>query len=294
MSIKASFLSASLLFLLAASTAWCQAPTVPAPQPTTGTVYMPADTVLAPGPQAGAPPAATNMPMDNAPAGVDPVTGKPLPVQNSWIAYPQPGCCGPVGGNGPIMMELFLRSGTVSPVGGTRMSSALGTGWEIWGGGRSLFFNTNRDKAFTVELGLMNTYNRGNGSVTWNLLGNPATISSLNRTVAIGGLGWECFCKPVNDCCNGWNWRFGFDGGGGWGTANLGMNDDAFLSGFARINDHPGMLYGALHFDIEKSWGCCTWDIGARIEDDFTWMQVLGGGSNMNSINALMNVNVRF
>jgi hypothetical protein len=225
---------------------------------------------------------------------VDPITGKPLPQQTAWNSYPIPECCGPVGGSGPIKIELFLRSGICTPVGGTRMSQALGTGWEIWGGGRSLFFNTARDKAFTIEAGVMNTWNRGNDNITWSLLGNPARVSSLNRTIAVVGLGLECFSQPVSDCCNGWGWRWGFDGGGGWGTANLGMNANSFLSGFARVNDHPGLMYGAIHADLEKSWGCCTWQVGGRLEEDFTWMQVLGGGSNMNSINVLMNIGVRF
>src|SRR5947209_7844341 len=56
-----------------------------------------------------------------SPDGNGPPPG-PVPLQaklSSWLTYNRPGgCCSPIGGNGPIQSEVFLRSGISVPIGG--------------------------------------------------------------------------------------------------------------------------------------------------------------------------------
>src|SRR5207247_1486983 len=82
----------------------------------------------------------------------------------SWITYPRAGCCGPMGRDGPIMVELFTRTGVELPVEGAIFGHVLQPGWVIEGGGRSIFFNADLDRAWDVDLSLSNVLNRGQHS----------------------------------------------------------------------------------------------------------------------------------
>src|SRR4029077_17414579 len=47
------------------------------------------------------------------------VTGDPShPMPSAYITYRSPGCCGPIGDEGPIQGELYLRGGPAVHVGG--------------------------------------------------------------------------------------------------------------------------------------------------------------------------------
>src|SRR5205807_8645049 len=83
---------------------------------------------------------------------------------SSWIAYTRPDCCGPVGGNGPIDYELFLRGGLSLPVEGKNFGHVLDVGWEVEGGARSLFFNPAMDRDWSIDFGISNILNRGQHS----------------------------------------------------------------------------------------------------------------------------------
>jgi hypothetical protein len=78
-----------------------------------------------------------------------------------YITYQRADCCGPVGSDGPIQMELYARAGASFLLGNTAFAQALQTGWTIEGGGRSLFYDPSMDAAWTVDLGLSNTWNHG-------------------------------------------------------------------------------------------------------------------------------------
>ena len=80
---------------------------------------------------------------------------------SSYITYQRPDCCGPIGGDGPIQIELYARAGESIPIGNTSFTKTLQAGWMIEGGGRSLFYNPSMDAAWTVDLGLSNTWNHG-------------------------------------------------------------------------------------------------------------------------------------
>src|SRR5260370_3308024 len=51
-------------------------------------------------------------------ADMTPASPPPPPGLSHWITYTNPDCCGPVGGNGPIGYEVFLRGGLSLPVEG--------------------------------------------------------------------------------------------------------------------------------------------------------------------------------
>lgn len=84
--------------------------------------------------------------------------------QSDWILGDRPECCGPVGKDGPVTMEVYLRNGTSSPIGGGLLSDVIGTGWMLQGGGRTLFFNATNDRAWTIDLNITNVANWANKS----------------------------------------------------------------------------------------------------------------------------------
>ncbi len=217
---------------------------------------------------------------------------------SSYITYTRPECCGPIGCDGPIMGELYVRTGPSLPFGDGILAHSLETGWEVMAGGRSLFFNKDVDRAWTVDLGISYMYNHARSDQMVLIGESPggfpegtmATPRDLNRTFGTATLGREWYLNgPANVC--GWHWRAGFDAGGRLGTAKL---------NFQEIKHGTDTIYGylvALHTDVEKPWGpCCTLFAGFRAEWDFTREDLLGPGQNANvqDVNLLMNFGVRF
>jgi hypothetical protein len=104
-------------------------------------------------------------PADTAGATGD-LTQPGLPVNlclSDWIVGCHgPGCCGPVGGNGPVQMEIYLQSGLDFPFSDGVFGHTLkGAGWIIQGGGRTLFFNPEQDAAWVVDLSISNVRDHG-------------------------------------------------------------------------------------------------------------------------------------
>src|SRR5688572_33427329 len=69
------------------------------------------------------PPSASASPLPNVPPAVGTLPPGPygLPagsVPDPWITYTRPDCCGPLGRNGPVGGEFYLRTGPSLPVGG--------------------------------------------------------------------------------------------------------------------------------------------------------------------------------
>jgi hypothetical protein len=229
-------------------------------------------------------------------------------VPSSWITYSRPDCCGPIGGNGPVQMEVFLRSGASIPAYGPIFGHVLETGWDIEGGGRSLFFNPSMDRAWTIDLSLTNILNRGQHSdrtFTYNInvntsaAGLPATIvqvpiqasvRELSRTYANAAFGREWYLLgSATDCC-GKRWRFGADLGGAMGTAK----GEFFQT--THTTDVIGAVLVGLHTDLECPCGCCTFLVGFRTEWRLSWMDILQtqNNSNLSDISFLANLGVRF
>src|SRR5262249_34990144 len=72
-----------------------------------------------------------------------------------------PNCCGPIGGDGPLGYEIYVRAGPSFVVSDNRFSKTLETGWDIEGGARALFFDPDRTAAWTIDLGISNTHYQG-------------------------------------------------------------------------------------------------------------------------------------
>jgi hypothetical protein len=223
---------------------------------------------------------------------------------SSWIIHNQTDCCSPFGGSGPINTELYVRTGPSIPVAGGILHHIMETGWDIQGGGRSLFFNPAVDAAWTADLSLFYIFNHAQPNPKVPLVGNfnsnnpgqpagpgvtrPITLRDLNRTFVNGTLGREWYLNaPANAA--GWKWRAGFDMGGGIGSG---------LLNFVELRHKTDTIYDvliALHTDLEIPWGCCTFTYGFRAEWDFTWMDVIQkNNGQLQDVNLLMTLGVRF
>lgn len=243
---------------------------------------------------------------------VPPPSG-PVPGQlSTWITYPRPGCCGPLGDR-PIATELFLRVGPSLPVKGEVFDGTLKTGWDIDGGGRVLFFNKVQDAAWIVDLSISNIYNQGrnpdlvfptlfqvsNPNFNSNLPPDPAanpatipiqqvTIHNLNRTFVNFGLGREWYWSLPAHAPQS-KLRLGIDGGFRYGTARLELHETTHRT------DNAYGAWVALSSDWEIPRGCCTFLVGLRAEWDYTWMDLLPLlDTNLQDVNLLITGGVRF
>lgn len=242
-------------------------------------------------------------PPDMAPNGSPYGTGL-----SPWITYSRQGCCGQLGGDGPIQSETYIRTGPSLPIEGAFFGHTLETGWLIQGGGRVLFFDPPQERAWTVDLSISNIYNHGQRSDLTRTLTNlavpspiqiggqapnniiipsfPVTVHYLNRTFANLGFGQEYYlwgAANTNDpAC-----RIGWDFGGRWGSANLALNE------LRHRTDVIGGVFWALHTDYEIPWGKVLFTGGFRLEWDYTWSDVLHD-ADVEDLNFLITAGVRF
>lgn len=252
-------------------------------------------------------------------------TGLPLPpgaVPSPWIEYGRPGCCGPLGLNGPITYELYARAGGNFLVGGGLLPDSLNDGWSVAGGGRTLFFDAPGQAAWVVDLGLMYSNNPRKASAPGfeyrvNIPAQPTTIANpdpvgetlrirqarvigLDRTTLNFSLGREWFYyNRAFDTANpsNWNLRWGIDGGGRWGTSHVDLevrNEDGFID-YGRQHGATGSLFTAVHTDLEMPMGSWILFGGARFEYDHTWSKPLQGqNGRYHAVYLLGNIGVRF
>jgi hypothetical protein len=247
-------------------------------------------------------------------AGDGAASGAGMPVSPGWpaglssyITYSLPGCCGPIGGNGPIKEELYLRSGIAVTFGEGQLGKLLNNdaGWIIQGGGRSLFFNPAQDAARTVDLALGHTVNSAEPAPPILILIGPptapvrhtVTVKGTQRTNVTLALGREWYLNGTADGSGGGLvWRAGADAGGRLGTAR----GDVLDTGMQPIRHLTDTIYGtvlSLHTDVEWKCGCCcTWMAGFRAEWDFTWSDLLKSPNNsdLQDVNFLGTIGVRF
>jgi hypothetical protein len=248
------------------------------------------------------------------PAPGSQMTAPPAPPRaelSDWIVYPRaPGCCGPIGRNGPIYGEVYLRNGASFPLANGVFGHALATGWDVQGGVRALLFNPAREAAWTIDLSINNIHNTShhqdvpiqllNVEETVVILGNRQTITLPEANVTIKGLnrtfvnlagGREWYLMGTGDpCMDGWNWRAGFDVGGRYGTARLDFNE---------IQHKTGALSGlflAIHSDVEFPCKCCIFNAGLRLEWDYNWTTLLQkqNYSDFQELNLLLTTGIRY
>jgi hypothetical protein len=230
---------------------------------------------------------------------------------SDWILYRRDNGCECSPGGPPMMVEIFLRSGVSTPVGGTLLGRELDAGWNIQVGGRSLWFDPTWKKAWTLEANLGNTYNgaQGNQQVPLNVFVTDITVGStsptakfihfgqggvpgvtirgLNRSAVGLGFGreWYIWGSAIDP---GPRWRIGWDGGGRYGSMKMDFNE---IKHRTRVFEQG---YAAAHSDFE--WNCCKciYYAGFRMEWDYTANTILQRQSDFQDINWHITLGVRW
>ncbi|MEY4612175.1 MAG: hypothetical protein RL179_148 [Planctomycetota bacterium] len=234
---------------------------------------------------------------------------------SEWILYPRDaGCCGPTGNckSGPILLETYFRTGPEFTVGGGVFNNVLETGWNVGGGGRSLFFNPEATKAWVIDLGVSNThYNSNNRNPAVSLFNLPyldrsgqfgigvnraitipavdVGIISLNTTFVNLSGGKEYYLR--GDAFNKDNsWRIGGDIGGRYGSGKT-----EFV-GFPNLKDTIGAVFLSIHSDLQIPFGKVNLISGIRLEWDYIWNGVLQSQNNsdLSNISLLYNGGIQF
>lgn len=235
---------------------------------------------------------------------------------SEWILFPRDfGCCGPTGNSksGPIILETYFRTGVEYTVGGGIFNRVLNTGWNIGGGGRSLFFNPEADNAWVIDLGISNThYNSNDRSIVATLFNLPyldrsgqdfnqganraiivpavnVGIIALNTTFVNLSGGKEIYLR--GNALNKENsWRVGGDVGGRYGSGK------AEFVGFPHLKDTIGGVFLSLHSDLQIPFGKVSLIAGLRVEWDYIWNGVLQSQNNsdLSNINLLYSGGIQF
>jgi hypothetical protein len=221
---------------------------------------------------------------------------------SDWIRYTCPQCCGPVGRNGPIGYEMFLRTGPSMPSAGQRLHKAIQTGWLVEGGARTLLFNPPATAAWTAEFDVGSIFNNGGHPEVTFPLGTTDQVSvrRLNRTGIKVVLGREqyLFGSAWGDGCN---LRFGWDAGARYDSVRIDLND--FLTaggtitpnGFLRRKDDVMAVVLAAHTDLEWPLGGCKLQVGGRIEWAYTWEDIIPSQrTDISDLNFLLTLGIRF
>jgi hypothetical protein len=229
---------------------------------------------------------------------------------SNWITWNKPECQCAIGGNGAIRSEIYLRAGPSVPVAGAFFGHTLSTGWDIQGGGRTLFFNTEGDAAWTVDISVSNINNIGQhsdksvtlhhvivpgpqsifgGATSQALPSINVTTRSLNRTFFNLGFGREVYLMGMPEE-EGMSWRVGFDGGARYGSVKLETHE------LMHRTDTIAGAFVALHSDVEYPYGCITLLGGFRLEWAYTWMDILQvqNNSDVQDLNILFTAGIRF
>jgi hypothetical protein len=265
-------------------------------------------------PSLAAPPA-TALGMPNAlPASPGepavPPPGQQVRLSNWILGERCPGCCGPIGGNGPIGSEMYLRSGVSIPIGGGALNSSLETGWDIEGGARVLFFNRAVDAAWTVDISVTNIFNPPDSNPrhvtltnvplqTAGVTGAQTTVvpsltvtpSDLNRTYVNISAGREIWLLGTADSShNDLNWRIGWDVGGRWGTEDLELQE------LEHRTCALGGVFFSAHSDVEVPCGSWILEAGFRVEWGYTFGDILQRTNDGNTmdLNLMFTLGVRF
>jgi hypothetical protein len=276
--------------------------------------------------QLPAPTAPASSPVPNiVPPSQIPAAEAGLPpgsVPDPWITYERPSCCGPIGGDGPIDSELYVRSGVSILTGNSIIRLSTNDAWLEEFGGRSLFFNPATTFAWTADFGVDYSYANGVGGHNFNII-QPFNMQTFNNVgqavntvvqvplnvtirdyqraaVRLAG-GWEWYIgKPAY--CPGTHWRVGTDVGGRWGWSRLDLNDltNPQVNDFRHVSDVYGSLELAIHSDFEFQIGPRQWlTLGSRIEWAYNWSDILKKAflpqqSDTQEISLLLTAGVRF
>jgi hypothetical protein len=221
-----------------------------------------------------------------------------------------------LGLNGPIGWEIYTMVGPSFPVSNGALAKNLQVGWDITGGGRSLFFNQEATKAWVLDVGVTNIFqnaktrdpivqvkNFGKQNFDNNFdpqihdvrvygkYTGPLALQYVNRTSANLSLGREWYLwGSAEEQDKADNFRFGIDIGGRWGSMKIQPVEVTMSTAIF------GSLFGAFHADWEIPWMGVLWQHGVRLEIDQTWNKILQDQNNSDilSLNLLYRFGLRF
>ncbi len=247
--------------------------------------------------------------------------GRPGTIYSPWVDGQGVG-----GMHGPVTYEPYLATGPSILFGGGELRQILKTGgWTVEGGVRTLLFESSRDRAWVLNLGLSftqhdgrgfdrtaNAFTRGDFPSVTNQQGQQVQDSSqprlpdvltnvaairLNRTSLNYGLGRDYFLNgpgTVPEETFG-NIRAGWDFGGRYGTASLSYIPEGDPTGYRRRQDVYHGIYLGGQVNWEKPFRSWTLLIGGRLEYSSNWLNVLPPQtSNLQDLNLKMLFGVRF
>lgn len=226
---------------------------------------------------------------------------------SDWITYRREGCEAPLGKICPRYTEVYFGGGASVPIakGTSALSRELETGWVLMGGARALFFNEPLTSAWVIDAHVINIHQFAGGrnttfplriserstTIISGVNGEPNFhLEDMNRTMVGAGLGREWYLWNSADY-DGHRWRVGVDGGGRYGTERLNVYNQA-RSG--HNTGTPSGFYFAAHSDIEFTWYQLLFHAGVRAEYAYTFTHILGFSDNIQELNLLLNIGVRF
>jgi hypothetical protein len=233
------------------------------------------------------------------------------------------GCCGPYGANGPIVYELYARTGPNILVGETGFSGPLKNGWTVAGGGRTLLMDKSGDAAWVLDLGIGYTYNTGDLESLLQVQVNPRLVAKqqdidrqLGRTTTLTldttlpsvmrrlmrttfnyavGRDWWLNGPGYVGAEQGWNNRVGFDVGGRWGTAHVDLFPQTGDVDYLRRQGVTQSVYLGAHWNTEVPMGAWILFGGTRVEWGKTWTNLMPPqDGDIQDINLLLTFGIRF
>ncbi|QDU21579.1 hypothetical protein [Urbifossiella limnaea] len=288
---------------------------LPAPPPSGGSPVLPTggqETAPAPRPVDPGPAASLGAMTSTPAAGALP----PGAYGSPWYTD-GPGCCGPLGRNGQVAYELHAETGPNLLFGSGEFTDRLHTGWIVGGGGRTLFFNPEGDAAWTLDLGLSYTYNRGSSANfsdvfirqppgTNQLTGQiipradiltTSRIRALHRTAFNFAVGRDCFVwgpgNPGEEA--GWNVRTGLEVGGRWGTSHVDLVPNNAAESYSRRQAVFHGFYLSGHVNYEVPVGGWVWFGGLTGQYGYDWTNVIPPlKGDVQNVNILLSSGIRF
>lgn len=260
-----------------------------------------------------------------APTAMVPPSLPPGSVTSPWCGGSPAGanCCGPVGANGPVVYEIYARTGPNILVGEAGFTGPLKNGWTVAAGGRSLFLDKSGDAAWVLDFGLGYTYNKGDletllqAQVNPRLIGKqqsadqaagrtstitldttlPSVVRRLMRTTVNYSLGrdWWLNGPGYVGAEQGWNNRIGFDVGGRWGTAHVDLFPQTGDVDYLRRQGITHSVYLGGHWNTEVPMGAWILFGGVRAEWGKTWTNLIPpNDGDLQDVNLLLTLGVRF
>jgi hypothetical protein len=247
-----------------------------------------------------------------APDGAAPAAPAPLAPAglSSWITYDRPAaCCGPIGADGPITTEIFLRAGASLVLNDSTLGRTVQNGWAVDGGARSLFFNAERTAAWAATYGVSNYNYHGTrpdikiplhilvpnaaGTATPINFGTDVpgvTMRDLNETFFNLGFGRDWWFWGSAYSCDGPLWRLGFDVGGRYGSGRVRLWE------LRHRTDVMGGVWVGVHSLWEVPCACGWFVAGFRAEWGYVWSDIMQrqNDSDLILINLLGQIGYRF